>query len=342
MVETCVMRRQLAAQFWAWCGVLCALAPRAAHGAEGACAVGNISADAALSERFPDLVRRVRDEVLARNDIDACARIALSLRDSSIVVEVALPDGRSASRAAQQHEDVIPTLQALLLVPRRAADPAALAPARSTDSEVRRAPERARKKLRQASEVRRELAPLPADSAGGVGVELSVLGGARVGDGQASFGLGAMSFLDLSGWLVGFEGRADRYQLLAGGGPETALELGALFGRRLRVGGVTLDVAGGPAVAIKGTMSDTEVVMVAMGPAEPPPPPPRPERSSGPAPRMLAGVRLGFSPGSVFRTFVSVDGSYGATRAEGNPSSGSPRLPSWTLGLALGATVGTR
>jgi hypothetical protein len=301
--------------------------------------VGNIAADAALGEQFPDLVRRVRDEVLARKDIDACARIALSLRETAIVVEVALPDGRSAARAAQQQEDVVPTLQALLLIPERTSA-TSVPPTRATDSNVRHAPKRARVKAQSATEARAEIAPLPADSAGGMGVELSVLTGARIGDGQASLGLGAMSFLDFSGWLVGFEGRADQYQALAGGGTEPALELGALFGKRLRFAAITLDVAAGPAFAIKGAMADTEAVMVSMGAPEPPPP--RPEPSSGPAPRALAGVRLGFSPGSVFRTFVAFDGSYGATRAEGTMGEGSPSLPAWTLGLALGATVGTR
>jgi hypothetical protein len=57
---------------------------------------------------------------------------------------------------------------------------------------------------------------------------------------------------------------------------------------------------------------------------------------------LLVGARLGFSPRSVFRTFVGFDGELGPSRTvdpEANVS--SPRIPTFTVGLALGATVGT-
>ena len=174
-------------------------------------------------------------------------------------------------------------------------------------------------------------------------MELSLIGGARFGDGQASYGLGAQSFLDVSGWLVGFQGRADRYHQLSGAQSQTALELGALAGKRIRFEGVTLDVAAGPGFAIKGALSsETDVAVVGVPPSEPPPSPsPLPEQpSSGPVPRLLVGVCLGLNPRSVFREFVSIDGTFGPARADGlGPN--SPGMPRWTLGLTLGATVGT-
>jgi hypothetical protein len=57
--------------------------------------------------------------------------------------------------------------------------------------------------------------------------------------------------------------------------------------------------------------------------------------------RLLLGARLGFSPRSVFRTFVGIDGEVGPTQASNDDVSASARLPSFSVGLALGATVGT-
>jgi hypothetical protein len=344
------MKQRLSARLAALCGLVWALAPQAALAADRACSAMDIESDDALHERWPDLVARVRDDLLTRDDLDACARVSLSLqRDAAIGVTVALPDGRSASRTALNQDDVVPTLQALLLVPKHtlAASEARRTETVSQPLNRRSTPEVARTKARTraaapvAAEGGTALGALSSDPPTGLGVELSVMSGARIGNGQASFALGAMSFLDFSGWLLGFEGRADKYHVLATGDANTALELGALLGKRIRFPSVTLDVMAGPGVAMKGAMSDSEVVAVEMPPSSAPPPA-RPEPSSGPVPRLLVAARLGFRPRSAFRTFVGLEGTFGPERAVGNTSPESPRLPHWTLGLALGATLGTR
>jgi hypothetical protein len=245
-------------------------------------------------------------------------------------------------------EDVVPMLQALLLIPEHVVAPEILARSPATGSTNGLSRARPRAAAVYATESSDPSGSSPARRAGGLGVELSVIGGARFGDGQASYGLGAQSFIDLSGWLVGFEGRADRYHQLSGAQSQTALELGVVAGKRIRFGGVTLDVAAGPGFAIKGALaSQTEVAVVSDSSNQPPPAPPAPpdprsspEPSSGPVPRLLTGVHLGFSPRSVLRTFVGVDGTFGPTRVDGlGPN--SPSMPRWTLGLTLGATVGT-
>src|SRR3954471_19641390 len=86
-------------------------------------------------------------------------------------------------------------------------------------------------------------------------LELSLATGARVGDGQTGFRAGALGFLDLSGWLIGFAGAIDRYQGIAGGPPAAALELAALAGRRVRFDATTLDFVAGPALAMRGINS---------------------------------------------------------------------------------------
>ncbi|HET7540170.1 MAG TPA: hypothetical protein VFK05_09865 [Polyangiaceae bacterium] len=288
----------------------------------------------------------MRDEVLSRDDIDACASITLRLGvDSTIRVEVALPDGRAASRDALRQEDVIPILQALLLVPEPV--PVLPAPTRSPMTGSLGEPARARPRAaagRTGDSAGSSGSSLPGRT-GGLGVELSLVSGARFGDGQVSYGLGAQSFLDVNSWLVGFAGRADRYYQLADAQAQTALELGVVAGKRLRFGGVTVDLTAGPGFAIKGALaSQTEVAVVQGASGEPPPSAPQrsppPEPSSGAVPRLLAGAHLGFSPSSVLRSFVGVDGTFGSARAEGL-SPYSPGMPRWTLGLTLGATVGT-
>lgn len=341
-----VMNPRPPARLSALAATLVAICPAVPRAAERGCPTVAVASDAAFRDRFPDLLEHVRRDLLARPDIDACARIELRVTDTAIGVSVTLPDGRNAARSVARGEDVVPTLQALLLVPEPAPD-AVARPTPPAPAAVRPPP--------RASRVRHQLQPLDGDlptpstplaqSARELGFELSLISGARLGDGQFGYGAGMLSFLQVRRWLFGFEGRADGYRAIDGGDPQTALELAILAGRRLDFGAVALDLTAGPGVAIKGVaFSQTESVAAAMpGTAPPPPPPRRAEASSGPVPRLLLGARLGFSPRSVFRTFIGLDGELGPTHAEvsPDPNISSPRMPTFTVGLALGATVGT-
>src|SRR3954447_25751823 len=127
------MKRRARAKFPAWCGILCALGPSPAAAAERACSAAVLVSDDELGKRWPDLARRVRSEVPSRNDIDACASITLTLAaDTTIRVQVTLADGRAAARWGLRPEDVVPTLQALLLMPEHVllSTPPAPSPAR--------------------------------------------------------------------------------------------------------------------------------------------------------------------------------------------------------------------
>jgi len=315
-------------------GVCC---PSRATAAERGCPGVSIESDAGFRARFSDLLERLQSELATRSDIDACARIALHVDGNSLItMSVRLLDGRTTSRTVTRADDVAPTLQALLLVPlppppvpASAAAPALQAPRPSPPSALPTFPDRD--------------APPPRSGARKLGVELSFLTGARAGDGQVSVGAGALSFLEVYGWLLGFEGRADSYRAMLGSGdPETALELAILAGRRFHLNGWALDLTAGPGVAMKGlAISETEVVSTNMTNYVPPPPARHADPSSGPVPRLLLGARFGFSPRSVFRTFVGVDGELGPGRVANEAEPNSARLPVFSLGLALGATVGT-
>jgi hypothetical protein len=323
--------------------LLAALGPRVALAVERGCAAIAIEPDARFRAQLPDLLANIQSELAARTDIDACARVALGVEDESAVkVSVTLPDGRTASRSVARREDVMPTLQALLLVPQAAVVvPAAPEPVAPTAKRTTRQRQRGHLLERTDRDVPPPLSAPPRQ----FGFELSAISGVRLGDGQFGYGAGMLSFLQVHSWLIGFEGRADGYRAVGGSDPETALELAILAGKRFDFGSVALDVTAGPGVAMKGvTLSQSESVQVPTGPTVvPPAPPSRSEPSSGPVPRLLLGARLGFSPRSVFRTFLGIDGELGPSRSSADPEAtvSSPRMPTFTLGLALGATVGT-
>jgi hypothetical protein len=326
--------------------LLCVFAAAPALARARTCPTLALSADARVRERWPELVDRIPGSFADRADVDACARVELELEGDAVVVSVTLPDGRAASRTVASEHDVIPTLEALLLVPESAQPTAAENPRPAAVSAAPRLP-RATPKHRAAGSVTGALdgGPASAEENAGreFGIELSVVTGARAGDGQYGFGAGALSFLEVHGWLLGFLGRVDAYRSFAGSDPESALELAVLGGRRLYLGGVALDLVAGPAIAMKGvTFARTE--QVGADELQPmPPPEPTSEPSSGAVPRFQLGVRLGFGGRSILRTFVGVDGEVGPRHAD-SPSSllvYSSRMPAYTLGLNFGATVGT-
>jgi hypothetical protein len=296
-----------------------------------------LEADAALHTRWPDLIPRIQSEFAPRAELDPCAHVALRLEDATVIsVSVTLPDGRAAARNVTRYDDVIPTLQALLLVPER---PPTAATAPSTKPPP--PPPRLSRQLATTHRIDRDDLP-PSAKGRELGIELSVITGARIGDGQFGAGAGVLSFLEVYGWLLGFEGRVDGYRPIQGGDPETALALAILAGRRIELGGVALDLTAGPAVAMNGvSMSQTEVVHTGPAPEMPPPIEPPPEASPGPVPRLLLGARVGFRSRSVLRTFVGLDGEVGPSQGTTHPDNPAGSLPRFAIGLALGATVGT-
>src|SRR5207244_6100225 len=72
---------------------------------------------------------RIQSELAGRADGDGCARVERQFEgDQVITMSVTLPDGRAASRSVTRQDDVIPTLQALLLVPMQPPSERAAAP----------------------------------------------------------------------------------------------------------------------------------------------------------------------------------------------------------------------
>lgn len=310
------------------------------------CRYLGVQAGPGVSARFPGLAANVRRAFDGRAHIELCAHVQLRARGSSLDVEVALPDGRSATRSVSRREDVVPTLEALLVVPERIAPVPASAPpaptvqrhpglslpAESGTAGFREpAPHRGAATADLPVADRGASTPASRNRRGGIGIELDVETGARVGDGQTSLGAGALSLVDVTGWLVGFEGRLDRYREIAGTRDAGALELGVIGGRRIGSGNITADFIGGIAAALRGT--STFEVQTPTGTTR--------RSSSGAPPRLLLGARMSVAARSTIHPFFGLEGEIGPWSNRAKPAPDAFRLPRWTVGLSLGATVGS-
>jgi hypothetical protein len=296
---------------------------RPTFAAERACLAPTLETDARVREQWPDLSLQIHSVLSSRADIDACAQIRLRERDSSLLIEVTLPDGRHASRAVSHPEDVLPSLEALLLVP-----PGPTERSREAETDLT-----ARPPIVSQRDVAIPRAPANKSSTAErrrVTLELSLATGAGIGAGQIGISLGAITLLEVSQWLFGFEGRGASYQALSGGPHTGALELALLAGRRVPLRSLALDFIAGPGLALQGGWSVAPVGSMAP-----------PVESNGVTPRLLLGTHLVFGARSPFRGFVGIDGEVGLARSAARPPDGA-QLPAWTAGLALGATLGTQ
>jgi len=307
------------------------------------CPALSVETDSLFRTRWPTLVDKVRQDFDARHDIDTCAKIAFGVEGDGIGISVALPDGRFASRRVSKSEDVVPTLEGLLLLPAAASAELAASPPPPAQS-VRPPPRPAAHRAPAAPDDAATSGWSVAPRARPLGFELSLVASARVGDGQLGAGAGLLSLLQVHDWLVGFEGRVDRYSTLTSTDAEPVLTLALLAGKRMRFDSVTLDFTGGPAIAMKG-MSSSQTVQVEnrqmpeMRPDSSALPSAPDESSTGPLPRLLLGAHVGFQPDSTLRTFVGIDGELGP-RQSGSATKASARLPAFAVGLAVGATLG--
>jgi hypothetical protein len=117
---------------------------------------------------------------------------------------------------------------------------------------------------------------------------------------------------------------------------------------------VAVDLLAGPALALRGSQTKTTVSPGAATTSQ---------YSQDLLPRAIVSTRLNFigSDRSIFRAFVGLDGELGPSGTSSGTARGTPAdtprgtpagalgpgrgdaagLPIWTVGLALGATVGT-
>jgi len=113
------MMRRCPASLPVLAGTFAAFCAQPALAEAPACSPLAVAVDPPLTTRWPGLLSDVRAAFDTRDDIDRCAQVRLKWRESAISVEVMLPDGRAAARSVSRRDDVVPTLESLLLVPQR-------------------------------------------------------------------------------------------------------------------------------------------------------------------------------------------------------------------------------
>ena len=113
-----------------------------------------------------------------------------------------------------------------------------------------------------------------------------------------------------------------------------AFTFGLLGGRRFRTTALALDVYGGPGFAHQGTYTSVLETPQTGRIVH--------EKSAGLLFRASAATRLVFRPDALVRSFLGIDLDVGERGDSSSSPPEMPRLPLWTLGISLGATVGTR
>ncbi|HEY6723568.1 MAG TPA: hypothetical protein VI197_06025 [Polyangiaceae bacterium] len=320
---------------WVILGTACV---HPAAGASEACEAVVVSADPAVSTRWPDLHERVRRSLGARRDIDRCARVHLRPNRDGLTLEVILQDGRSATRWLPSSEDVLPGLEALLLVPSPSSSPSrSRVPPRSTlppAAPVAKPPPAKQPTHREdpASVRDQGLAPEGARVDRRVGATLSLGGGARAGDGQVSSNLGAMALVIVSDWLAGFEARATSYEVpMSGHIPQSAVELTAVGGHRFGNGMFGVDLLLGPTLVVQ---QDVAVREERNGRVDH-------THTSRFLPRVFAASRLTIGARSILSGFVGLEAAAGPSgTSDQDVTTALAPLPVWMLGFVVGATVG--
>lgn len=340
------MKRRARPPLLSLVGLLGFLAVRPSSAAERACSSLAFSVDAAVRQRWPELDGELHQRFDGRNDIDGCARVGVGLGrpEAAFSVSVTLLDGRSATRVIRHREDLLATVEALVVLP-PAAERTDSAPAPSASVD-RAGVEAATGAVGAPRASTTELSvmtvhaspPLPA-SRSRLDLELALALGAQIGDGQTKMGAGATTLADFAGWLAGVVAEVNSYQRRGPAEARTgAFAIGLLGGRRFEIANLTLDVTAGPAVTLRGGWSVATVKGV------PDTTVPAVESSSGQTlvPRLRFGSRLTFRPRATVRPFFGIDGEVGRVGPVGPPQRGETQgLPVWTVGLAMGVTVGT-
>ena len=314
----------------------------AAAGAASECAPAPVATDANVRRRWPDLREQIQQAFEQRDDVDACARIDIVITGVAVIVKVTLPDGRTAARSVLRREDVLPALEALLLLPESGDGAAPAAAASAAVTAVKPVRVERPDRIGATVTILPQEPPVPSTDGGGhLRIELGLGVEARAGDGQMGAGVGVASYLELAHWLLGFQARIDSYRLItgdtsmSGSSGSMAVELDALAGRRFELGTTALDLVAGPALAMHGNVRVSVPVGSATTPMSPPP-------SEQGLPRLVVSSRLTFRAHAVVRTFIQLDAELGRQRSATQPLPDQADLPAWTAGLAIGATVGTR
>jgi hypothetical protein len=303
----------------AWpAALLAALAGRDASAT--ACAGPEVRSDAHVAGRWSPAIASLRDELRALRDIDTCGRVSLFGAADAVVVEVALPDGRAATRRVERPEELVAAVGSLLVLP-----PAPLAPAASPAASPAAPPAALPPVTLPAPAADRPAAALPPARPptrfeGGLALGVRLSQGYFFGPGLAAF-----SNLSSGSWLLSAHFRSTFFEVLTTNNPSKfsarSAALSAQLGRRLRSSAVDVDFLAGPALVIEREEQRRP------GPNE---------LARDSDVRLVGVVRLVQREASFFGT---LDAEISPMRLLGEPHQPNPNLPplpSWSAGFAVG------
>jgi hypothetical protein len=205
-----------------------------------------------LSPAWESAASQLKNDLKSLGELDRCAVVTLLPAGAEMIVQVVLADGRSAVRHVRRAEDLVSTIEALLLLP----------PAAAYDSPPAPPPAMAPEPTPETSTIGSRSAPTQHTPAAAQ-VELGFGGNARTSGTPLFWGAGAMfvAQLALDGWLIGTEGHWDVFDapvtlVTPGGFNMQTVGIGAAAGRRIENGALRFDILVGPELLVENEEAD--------------------------------------------------------------------------------------
>jgi len=266
-------------------------------------------------------VRRIeeaRARVRQAPDIDPCARLSFTAKDNEMIMRVVLADGRTAVRRILRPEDLLETVTAVLLLPRRPQPPKQELESNSNIVMPTAVPV-------AGPELTRDAKPELVSAH----LELGAGAAARISGGPAYAGAGASAFANvlLDPWLLGVFARWDAVESPLSSPPSgfnmQTFALGVQMGFRKSLGGLSLDGMIGPEMLVESQEADGPDDGIGGDVSDV---------------RLEFGLRLSGPRRSRMRLYAAggIDASPARIRRAKQLDPGLPPLPSWSSGLTLG------
>jgi hypothetical protein len=285
-----------------------------------------------LSERWRASIVQLCEELPAMRDADPAARLRIAPDGDAAILQVSLTDGRSTSRHVRTPDELALTVEALTLLPLKPSAAAAPAPA----PEARAAPAPASS---PATDAKTSAVPAVAPPTA-LSVELGALFTGRLARAPTylSPGLAGYAGLRIRDWLMELTVRWDMLQVMVGQTPPQDFEMesvGAGFSvgkRAFAAPALGLDVGGG---ALLLAEKQSFAQLSHSGASE----------VSDVEPDIRLGLFCRLSLGqSDWRWVASLDAEVSPLRLRRarRVEPDGPTLPTWSVGLGLGAAWSDR
>jgi hypothetical protein len=300
-----------------------AAVPQPNAAAEQSCAAGRVQIAGSISARWFANVARLCAELPTMKDADASARLRIAPDGDAVVLSVVLGDGRATSRRVRTPDELPLSVEALIAIPSTQATPAndvspqvPAAEATPTAADKPAAP---------------QPTPIAAPAERSLSIELGALATGRVARAPTYLSLGVAGYagLRVRDWLLGLTLRWDPFQALIGATAPKDLDMesvgaGFFLARNVLASrSIGLDVGANALLLaemqnFRGPKTEHEAVEsdVRLG--------------------VFSRLSLGQSP---WRWAVSIDAEVSPLRLRRarRLDALAPTLPTWSLGLGLGA-----